>query len=212
MKFIAALCVLVLSLPVRAQVGVGVTYGFDVYQHHHNPRMSADTTQFGLGSALFNLNIGPKFWIGGKNFSVGLEAQLGVAPFALDINEYKGLGAFYFPVLFSLNYGGLSGFQEKGRWGAGIAAGTQYTRTDLYFLKEEFEDINRSIYQTYFGQLNLGLGSKASAIYIYVRYAGGDLESHNWHIGLMLDQNLTQRRKLKKRDILGDTPYEDLRK
>ena len=35
------------------------------------------------------------------------------APLALDINEYKGLGAVAFPVMAKLNFGALSGFSSK---------------------------------------------------------------------------------------------------
>ncbi len=183
----------------EGQIGFGITYGIDLYQYHRNPTMQPDTLQHGIGSALFNLNLGPKLWIGGKNLSISLEAQIGVAPFALDLDEYKGMGAFYFPMLATINYGGLSGFQEKGKWGVGIAGGFQYTRTDLYFLKTEFEDIERDLFQTVFAQLNVGLGSKATAIYAYVRFAQGDLDAANWHIGIMLDQNFIHRKKLALR-------------
>ena len=188
--------------PTQAQVGLGVTYGFDFYQYQANPVMPFRPIKRGLGSPLFNLNIGPKLWVGGKGFSVALEGQIGIAPFAMDVNEYKGLGAFYFPKMASFNLNGLSGFQEKGGWGIGIAAGSQFTRTDLYFLDEQYGALNRRLFQTYFGQVNIGLGSKASIVYLYARYGVGDEETKNFHVGLMFEQNLILRKKMKKREIV----------
>lgn len=191
------------------KLGVGVTYGADVYQHFRNPGIASDSLKYGLGSALFNFNIGPKFWMGVRDFSMSIEGQIGFAPFALDIDQYKGLGAFYFPVAVGLNYRGLSTFREAGGWGLGLAAGTQFTRTDVYFLKEEFEDIDRSFYQTIFGQLNFGFGSKYSSIFAYVRYGEGEMEAQNWNVGVMLDFNLTHRSKMKKEKaiIRHETDY-----
>lgn len=191
-----------LGYQTKAQVGIGLVYGFDFYQYYNNPATNPDTIKNGLGSALFNLSIGPKLWIGGKNISASLEGQIGIAPFALDVNEYKGLGAFYFPMMASINYGGLSGFQETGRWGAGLSGGIQFNRTDLYFLKSEFETIERSMFQTAFGQLNIGFGSKATSVYAYARYGKGDLDSFHFHVGIMLDQNITHRKKIQKRQSL----------
>ena len=130
----------------EGQIGLGVAYGFDLYQYHVNPREAPGQPRADAGSALFNLNIGPKLWIGGKQFSLSVEGQIGIAPFAFDVNNYKGLGAFYFPVMASLNFKGLSGFQERGGWGIGIAGGLQNTRTDLYFLDESEGELNRSVF------------------------------------------------------------------
>ncbi len=194
---------LALALSVSyGQVGVGVTYGFDFYQYQANPKAEDVNLKRGLGSALLNFNIGPKLYFGGNQFSVTVEGQLGIAPFAFDLDEYKGLGAFYFPILAAINFKGLSGFYEKSSWGFGFAGGTEFVRTDLYFLDDDFKDLTRSMFNTYFGQVNVGLGSKASSIFLYARYGVGADEARNFHIGIMLDQNLTQMKKLKKRQAV----------
>ena len=54
-----------------------------------------------------------------------------------------------------------------------------------------------------FGQINVGLGSNASAIYLYVRYGVGEEEANNFHVGIMFDQNLLLRNKMKKRTNKG---------
>jgi hypothetical protein len=202
LKILFTSCVIFIGVNhVQAQVGVGVVYGFDLYQYNRNPTTIPDTIQHGLGSALFNMSIGPKLWIGLRNVSISVEGQIGISPFALDINEYKGLGAFYFPLMASINYGGLSGFQDVGRWGFGLAGGFQLIRTDLYFLKDEFESIDRSVFQTTFGQVNVGFGSKATAVYLYARYGQGDADAYHWHVGIMLDQNISQRKKMQKTEL-----------
>jgi len=187
-----------------SQIGLGMTYGLDLYQYQANPLNQPFQGNRGIGSAIFNLNIGPKLFIGTKNYSIAAEAQLGIAPFAFDINQYKGLGAFYFPMMVSLNFKGLSGFYEKSGWGVGIAGGYEFARTDLYFIKDEFENLTREMFQTTFLQFNVGLGSKAKSIYAYFRYGGGELGARNWHVGIMFDRNLTQMKKIKKRETIID--------
>lgn len=183
------ICMSMCLTNVWCQVGLGVTYGLDLYQQQHNPELT-DTLLYGTGSVLFNLNIGPKIWVGNEHVSIGLEAQIGFAPFAFDKDEYKGMGLFYFPMMASINFRGLSGFSRRGKWGLGIAAGTQFTYTDLYFRADQFSLINRTVFQTYFGQVQIGLGRETSSVQVYVRYGRGDFHAQNVHIGFMIDQNL----------------------
>jgi hypothetical protein len=178
---------------INGQVALGVTYGLDLYQHLQNP-YTDEVESHSTGSAIFNLNIGPKLWVGGEGFSVSMEAQAGMAPFSLDLDGYKGLGAAYFPVLACVNFAGLSGFQDVGGFGFSIGGGMQISRTELYFLDKDYEDVPRDFFETIFGQINIGLGKKHQAVYMYLRYGAGDNDAHAYHIGLMLDHNLTSRK------------------
>lgn len=183
---------------LKAQFGIGVAYGIDVYQFQKNPKASMDTIAFGQGSAIFNMNIGPKIFFGGKNIAGSIEALVGLAPFSMDIDEFKGMGAFYFPVMAAVNFRGLTTFSDKAGFGFGVAGGMQFTRTDLYFLKDDFQELDRSMYQTVFGQLNVGLGSKDMISYVFFRYGTGSDNASNLHVGVMLSQNLTRRSKEKR--------------
>lgn len=181
-----------------AQFGIGVAYGVDLYQFQHNPKLTTDSIKFGQGSAIFNMNIGPKLFFGGKNVAGSVEALVGMAPFSLDIDEVKGLGAFYFPLMATINFKGLTTFNDEPVWGFGLAGGMQFTRTDLYFRQDEFAEIKRELFQTAFAQINIGLGNKDSVVYGYFRYGSGDNDASNFHVGIMLSQNLTKRSRLKR--------------
>ena len=197
-RFLVILLVSWLSLIqlTSGQVAFGVTYGIDLYQHLRTPS-TVETEGYSTGSAIFNLNIGPKLWVGGKSFSVSVEAQGGFAPFSLDLDEYKGLGAAYFPLLACFNFAGLTGFQDQGGFGFSVGGGMQITRTELYFLNVEYEDLEREFFETVFGQVNIGLGRKHQSVYLYLRYGLGDNDAHNYHVGLMVDHNLTSRKGTK---------------
>ncbi len=202
-KYIIILGLLLLaSFTSLGQIGIGLSYGFDAYQYQANPRAQPQIGKRGLGSALFNLHIGPKLFIGTNNVGLALEGQIGIAPFAFDVNEYKGLGAFYFPVIASLNFKGLSGFQDEAHWGFGFAGGYEFARTDLYFIDDDFTALSRDLFQTTFGQVHFGVGKKATATYVYFRYGQGKDDAKNWHVGFVIDQNLTFKKKLKKRAAL----------
>ena len=192
---ILTVVLLFLSSPAVGQLGIGVTYGVDLYQHLKNPVDSSDATS--VGSALVNLNIGPKLWFGYRSVSVSVEAQVSYAPFAFDTEEYKGLGAFSFPVLAQINIGGLSTLKRHTGLGAGLGIGTTFFATDLYLKSDEYEDLDVTINDAVFGQASIGFGTDGFAVYLYGRYGEGDSKAHVWNVGVMLDYNLSTRAKVR---------------
>lgn len=74
--------------------------------------------------------------------SIGVQASANLAPLALDINEYKGLGAVAFPVMAKLNFGALSGFSSK-LTGGYLGGGLQWSRTELFGLNSKHRNVER---------------------------------------------------------------------
>lgn len=184
-------------------VHLGYTFGIDLYQRHTLPNHTDDPFDgHGVGSALLNLNVGPKLWIGGNDFSFSLEGQASYAPLAYDLGAYKGLGAVSFPVFASLNFKGLSTIGKSFGTGFSIGGGIQYTNTELYFLSDAYKEVPESdrtaFFPVYFGQIGFGGGGAGLAPYFYVRYGRGPGHATSFNVGLMVNINQTAINNLKK--------------
>jgi len=188
------------SSRLQAQwISVGNTFGIDLYQFYQNP----DTHPLGdyrSGSALANFNWGPKLWLGSGKINASLEAQVSYAPFAFDINDYKGLGAVSFPFIASVNFNGVSTTSALPGTGFSVGGGFVLTNSELYFLSDEyssFEYADRTQYfPAYFGQLGMGFGARGFSGILYGRYGQGPDGSSVMSIGFMINVNRTASKKI----------------
>lgn len=180
----------------QGQFGYGFGVSHDLYQRYVNP--SDDLGSRGSGSFFLNIGAGPKVWLGGPDFSVSLSGQVNWGIFGLSLDENKGLGHISFPVLMKLNFKGLSGLDKEGRMGFSIGGGLQWTRTELYYVKDEFEDAggSRSLFRTYVVEASYGLGISGVGIQFHLR-AGydPDTDARTYNAGFTYDFNL---RKVKE--------------
>lgn len=175
------------------QVSYGLSLRTELYSRYRNPDpTSADQSPY-AGSALLNLGIGPKMWIGGDLFTIAPEATVVISPFALSTKDYKGLGALSFPLMVKLEFLGLSNFNEIEDFGFGIGAGVQYTRTELFGTSQDFRDAggSRGYYRTYIVQADFGFGASGFDIHGYIRYGYDTPTKANlWTVGVGYDFNL----------------------
>jgi len=121
-------------------ISFGNTFGIDFYQYYQNPN-THPLGEYRSGSALANLNWGPKMWLGSGKINASIEAQVSYAPFAFDINEYKGLGALSFPFIGSINFNGISTTSPQPGTGFSIGGGFVLTNSELYFLSDEYSAV-----------------------------------------------------------------------
>ena len=77
--------------------GYGATLRTELYSHYSNPPDGIASRS--AGSAIANIGIGPKIWIGGPDFAFSPEVSVVFSPFALSIVDFKGLGAVSFPII-----------------------------------------------------------------------------------------------------------------
>lgn len=178
-----------------SQIGLGFTGGIDLYQYYQNPSYSDNTNPavpaYSSGSALANFNLGPKIWVGGPKFSVSVEGQASFAPFALDVNDYKGLGAVAFPISMDINIGGLSGFNPLVNTGFSIGGGILFKKSELYFVEDAFSEArDGSFNQAYFGQVAYGIGAGGLVGRLYARYATAGKKNSYFSIGFNMDMNM----------------------
>lgn len=182
---------------IQAQFGAGYTYGFDLYQRYANP--TEDSLGNAAGSALMNMHIGPKIWIGGKDLSLSLEAQANIGFFGYSLKENKGLGMISFPVIANINFARLSGLSREDGLGFYVGGGIQYNRTEAYGLKQEYKDlgITRDYFPTYIVQVGAGFGVVGFGMSYFIRY-GFDPESaaNTLNTGIQLDFNRLQMKKI----------------
>ncbi|MFH0865883.1 MAG: hypothetical protein V1904_06790 [Bacteroidota bacterium] len=173
------------SISAKSQIRFSVNYGLDFYQHFTNPEVEGDTTLRTSGNAIANIIIGPKFYIGFRNFSVSGEAEVNWGITALCLKEFKGVGVLSFPLLAKLNFGGLSGLIENiGDFGVSIGGGVQYSMTEIYGLTSEFNNITkRDLFKVYVGEIQIGYRAESGVASFYVRYGKGENNSSLFHIG-----------------------------
>ena len=167
-KFVVALFFLCSLNQMYAQIGLGVVTGIDLYQYYDQGELSqAESTS--SGSAIGNIILGPKVWIGGPNFSVSLEAPLNWGMFAFDLSEFKGLGALSFPIGAKINFGAASGWNEDRFTGWSFGGGIQYTNTEIYGTNEDFEGLIEEGYvRTYYGEIANHFGLSGFDSYMFV--------------------------------------------
>lgn len=197
--FIVLISIVTVSGEINAQFGAGLTFSNDLYNRYANP--TDGIAHNGNGSVILNLGLGPKFWVGGENFSLSLESQAVIGFFGLSVPDTKGLGNFAVPVLANFNFAGVSGLNKEGRFGLSVGGGMQFNRTELYWLGSDYRDrgVERSYFRTYVVQLGYGFGISGFAARFIVRYGfNPDLDGANsLNIGMQYDFNF---RKLKQID------------
>ncbi len=188
---------LCLAHGTMGQIGLGWSSSLDLYQHQKAP-VPADSLEGTQGSLLINPGFGPKIFIGGKNFSISGQAGVSIALFDLNINEYKGMGSFYFPIMASLNFMNLSGFQGEAKYGFSVSVGVQQHFSELFFKPSKYQDVETQDFRTIFGQIQFGIGEFGRAAYVYLRYGQNKEGNSNWNIGLATEVNWIAKRKYKK--------------
>lgn len=189
--FLTASLIISMSILAHGQFGAGFVFGIDFYQHYDQGERATDVESTTTGSIMANAILGPKFWIGGDRFSVSVEAPINWGIFALDIDDYKGLGSLAIPLGAKCNFGAASGFNQSNILGWSMGGGVQYTRTELYYTENRFEDrIETGFIPTYYGELGLSFGVTGVDINLYTRYGLNGEKSRNLNIGLVLNVNL----------------------
>lgn len=191
MKHVLLSLLLIFSfIDLSAQFGIGLISRTDLYSRYSNP--SDDIASSSAGSALLNIGLGPKVWIGSEKFSVSGEGAFVFSPFALSVGDYKGLGAMAFPVLAKLNFVGLSNVNKEGKMGFTIGAGYQWTRTELFGLQSRFEEqgVTRAYFRNLIGEIGYGYGMGGFSFGLHLRYGkDSDLRSNVFSLGLGVNLN-----------------------
>ena len=177
---------------VQAQFGYGLTINNDLYHRYTNP---ADSTGTGrsAGSAILNLSIGPKIWVGGPKFSVSAEIQAGIGFLGLGVKDFKGLGTTSFPMMIKFNFGGLSGLEKEGMTGFSIGGGLQYSKTELYGVSNKYKalGVKRPLFKTYVVQASYGFGLSGFGIAGLLKYGWNpDTKANIMALGIQWDFNL----------------------
>lgn len=175
---------------ISGQFAYGLTMKTELYSRYANP--SDGIASRSAGSALLNIGLGPKLWFGGKNFAVSPEATAVFSPLALSTGDFKGLGAVSFPLMVKLQFGGLSSFLDN-KFGFALGGGVQYTRTELFGLRNSFEDlgVERNYFRTYIIEADFGFGTSGFTIHGLVRYGfDPDTDANTISVGIGYDFNV----------------------
>jgi hypothetical protein len=188
---------LAISFTTKAQFGYGFTLTNDIYHRYANPKDNIASRS--AGSAILNLGLGPKIWIGGQNMSFSAEAQATIGFLGLALEDYKGLGTASFPIMGKLNFNGISALDREGRLGLSIGGGIQYSRTELYGLSDDFaaEGVQRKYFKTYIAQAGYGFGISGFAVNGFLKYGWNkDTSANIFALGLQWDFNIPMLKKI----------------
>lgn len=199
LKTIIILILTLSQLKSFGQFGYGFTAINDLYHRYVNPKVVGDNSSRSSGSAILNLGVGPKIWIGSPKMSFSAEAQAVFGFLGVNSSESKGLGTVAFPIMGKLNFKGLSTFDREGKMGFSIGGGIQYSKTELYGIKDEFraKGIERDFFLTYIIQAGYGFGLSGFTAHGIVRYGfNPDLEANTLNIGLQYDFNRPMLKKI----------------
>ncbi len=181
---------------VKAQVGLGMVVGNDLYQRYTNPQGGS------AGNAVLNLQVGPKLWVGGDNFSVSVESYVNWGATSLSLREFRGMGSVAIPLMAKLNFNGNSGFSSELTSGWSIGGGYQMSRTEWYGVNNTGvqEGISREIFPVFVGELTYGYGIGGFYVEAFGRY-GWDTQSRasTFNLGLSYNINVLGFRKLRKK-------------
>lgn len=183
--------------------GYGWTMSNDLYHVYTNPEDGIASPS--SGSAILNFGAGPKLWLGNNRASLSVEGQAVWGILALSSKENKGLGSLAVPLMAKLNFQGLSGAGGQGSIGYSIGAGIQYSKTELYGLKEEFaiKGVTREFFRTYIVQANFGFGVHGFATSGFVRYGfNPDEKSKVLSVGLQYDFNVPKLKEISNKESL----------
>lgn len=187
-------CVVIMGM--YGQVGLGFNLKNDLYLRYQNPEDGISSNS--AGSALLNIGLGPKIWVGNKNVAFSAEAGASISPFALSVGEYKGLGAVAFPVMGKINFLGLTTLDNEDKFGFAIGGGWQWSRTELFGVKNELAEkgLSRSMFRTYVVELDVGFGLSGFNIHGFVRYGwNNDMDANTLNIGMGYDFNINSLKK-----------------
>ncbi|MBK9734446.1 MAG: hypothetical protein IPO92_05540 [Saprospiraceae bacterium] len=201
-KLLIVSIIILFQISASGQFGYGFTASNDLYHRYVNPKDSSNTSR-SSGSALLNLGLGPKIWIGNPKFSVSLEAQAVIGFLGFATKDYKGLGTVAFPLMAKLNFKGLSTFDREGKLGFSIGGGIQYNRTELYGLSSEFvqKGTIRTYFKTYVVQAGYGFGLSGFTAQGIVRYGfNSETNASSLNIGLQYDFNAPMLKKITNPD------------
>ncbi len=177
-------------------VAWGGTFRHELYNRYANP--SDDIASRSAGSAIINIGLGPKLWIGGEDISFSPEVTFMWSPLALSTGDFKGLGALSFPILGKLEFFGNSNFNKDGKFGFSIGGGVQYSKTELWYLKGSFEEqgVERSFFRTYVIEADFGYGISGFDVHLFVRYGwANDSDANTLNIGFGYDFNVPRLKK-----------------
>lgn len=197
-KILTIAIIILFSNAAYSQFGYGLTASTNIYDRYTNPKDAGDAYR-SAGSFLPNIGVGPKIWMGGHNVSLSIEAQAGLSIFALAIKDYKGMGAVQFPILAKLNFNGLSGLDKEGRLGFTIGGGIQYSKTELYGLRDSYEvkGNKRTLFPTYIAQIGYGFGLSGFCLNGFGRYGyNPDTKANNLSVGIQYDFNFNLLKKI----------------
>lgn len=196
-QFGLLICLLVSTLSLSSQVGIGFTASTDLYTRFANP--TDDIANRSSGSAILNIGAGPKIWFGNKNFSFSLEGQAILSPLAVSLEDSKGLGMLGIPIVARLNFKGLSGLNKLGTLGWSIGGGIQYNRSELFGLSEEFADLGvvREYQRLIIGQFGYGFGISGFTLHGILKYGfDPDSDASLLTIGVQYDFNLPKMKQI----------------
>ena len=186
------LAFMLLGVYAQAQnFGYGGTLRTELYSHYSNPPDGIASRS--AGSAILNLGIGPKIWVGGPDFTFAPEVSVIFSPLALSISDFKGLGAVSFPIIGKFEFLGNSNLNKDGKFGFSIGGGVQYNRTELWYLKPSVreEGVERSFFRTYVIEADFGYGLSGFDVHFFIRYGfANDTDANSLNIGIGYDFNL----------------------
>ena len=133
--------------------GYGININYNLYSWYQNK--SKTNQSVSRSGQVLNIlpGLGLNLWCGDiKHWILSVEGGVNYLPFALNINQYSGMGSLSFPLIAKIHFPVA---KQKSLWAMlHIGIGAQFNRTDLYDRRNNSVQ-NNSFFTTIAGELGI---------------------------------------------------------
>lgn len=170
-----------------SQVGIGITYGISFYRWDQNPNTNSPELKSSSGSIGSTIG-GVNFIAGGSGFRFMLDAYGDYAPYAFDVNQFKGMG--------TLSYGAMAKFSvtpwetSKGMHGFSLGYGIEGTQTEMYFTPKKYQDMVRDWYWIPYGYIAYSMFEAGDQIDLFFKFGANKDAAMTLALGVKYHVNL----------------------
>jgi len=175
----------------KIYAGYGLFINYNLYSWYQRP----STIESPLSSSGQVLNVLPglglNFWIGDvDHWIIALEGGIEYLPFALDIDNYKGMGALSIPVLAKVQFPVA---KQKSLWlMLHFGAGAQFLHTDIYNRPEAYQNASNPFFTSIVGELGVHISAVGYArqhlreVELFFRVGAAPFGTVSFNTGLRL--------------------------
>jgi len=146
------------STTTKIYTGYGLFMNYNLYSWYQKPS-TIESPRSASGQVLNILpGLGLNFWVGDvDHWIISIEGGIEYLPFALDIDNYKGLGALSIPIMAKVQFPVA---KQKSLWlMLHFGAGAQLLHTDIYSRPEAYQNASNPFFTSIVGEFGVHIST-----------------------------------------------------